>query len=65
MTQMVTFHSSWPVIQVIIAVKIDLAMTQRSHFHINDPKGGYSFIVACAGSDNCEYSKAIFNNPGG
>jgi len=29
MTQMVTFHSSWPVIQVIIAVKIDLAMMKR------------------------------------
>jgi len=29
MTQMVTFHLSWPVIQVIIAVKIDLAMMKR------------------------------------
>jgi len=29
MTQMVTFHSSWPVIQVIIAVKIEFAMMKR------------------------------------
>jgi len=33
-----------------------LAMTLRSHFHSNDTKGDFSFIVICSASDNCDQS---------